>query len=199
MMIQRTTTYKSRVVDNKNDQGRKHPLDALKKLQMVTKAGSVQDLSSQTKTRIRPEVKTVSARVSSKDIPQQKNKFVSEKQIPSTKGILTHEKLKTKTQEGFGESMKSKKPIKFREEDEIGSDIEVKTERPHINPPVTGSQTFRAKYDAHSNIDGFSQSDIFDQESQGYMNNSRFLLSRLKRNNTTSEYGIMNLFYIHRC
>jgi hypothetical protein len=194
-MIQRTTVYKSKVVDNKQDQGRKHPLDAIKKRQMVMKGGSVQDLSTQNKSRIRPEVKTVSAKISSKNIPQHINKLVLENPISSTIGILTHEKLKTKTQEGFGESMKSRGQTKFREEDEIGSDVEVKTERPHLNPPVTGSQTYRAKYDVHSNIDGFSQSDIFEQESKGYLNNSRFLLSRLKRNNTSMEYGTLHLFY----
>jgi len=39
-----------------------------------------------------------------------------------------------------------------------------------------------------SNIDGYSQSDIFERESQGYLENSKRLLDRLKRN-PDSEYG----------
>jgi hypothetical protein len=195
-MIQRTTTYKSRVSNIGADKGSKTTLEVIKNLQNSNKGRSAQDLMKEAKPikkRIKSDIKSTSVKVSNKEIPNVKFKITPARPTNTAKGILTHEKLKTKTQEGNIEFHKASKfkPLEREDEelDDIDSDVEVNTERVRISVPVTGSQTYRLKNEAYSNIDGFSQSDIFERESQGYLGNSRKLLSRLKRNTTDSDYG----------
>jgi hypothetical protein len=201
-MIHRTTTYKPRGSINNFDKEPKSTLDAIKKLQESKKGRSVQDLIKEAKPvrkRVRPDLKSTSVKVSTKDIPKVNHKIPSTRPISTSKGILTHEKLKTKTQEGTSETCRRnifKAPE--IEEDEIDSDVEVNTERVRISIPVTGSHTYRLKNEVYSNVDGFSQSDIFEGESKGYLGNSKKLLSRLKRNTPDSEYGNLQSFYIYR-
>jgi len=82
-----------------------------------------------------------------------------------------------------------RKPFRApKEEGDVSSDVEAQTENPHFAHPGIGSQTYRGRFEVQSNIDGYSQSDIFERESQGYLENSKRLLDRLKRN-SDSEYG----------
>jgi hypothetical protein len=208
-MIQRTTTYKSRGSNIDANKGSKTTLEAFKKLQNTSKGRSAQDLMKEAKSvrkRVRSDIKSTSFKVSTKEVTNVKFKVTSSRPTSTVKGILTHEKLKTKTktQEGNSESCKTSKfkPLERENEpeelDELHSDVEVNTERVRISVPVTGNQAYRLKNEVYSNIDGFSQSDIFERESHGYLGNSRKLLSRLKRNTADSDYGNLQSFYIYR-
>ena len=87
---------------------------------------------------------------------------------------------------------RQRKPFRPPKEDIVNSDVEINTENPHFSPPIASTQNYKPRMEVQSNIDGFSQSDLWERDSQGYLDNSRRLLNRLKKN-PESEYSKLNI------
>lgn len=139
------------------------------------KTGSTKDLNSSTasKIKIKPELK-----------PSQSSGAARPKDYTE----------EPKEERPSAAQMKQRKPWKKpTENDNVNSDVELHTERPVVNRPVVtgGSTSIRfTKYEAQSNIDGYSQSDIWEAESEGYLGNSKRLLNRFRKNpEPEPEYG----------
>lgn len=167
-IIERTTTYKSKVTTYKASENRSHPLDALRRKQQL-KTGSSKDLAScsSSKIKIKPELK-----------PSQSSGAARQKDYKEDRPSAVHNK--------------QRKPWKKQgDTDNVGSDVELNTERPvATRPVVTGNSTSIrfTKHEVQSNIDGYSQSDIWEAESEGYLGNSKRLLNRFRKN-PEPEYG----------
>lgn len=170
-VIQRTTIYKPRVNADKNGERKAHPLDRLrKKQQQDVKTGSVRDLGYN-KLKIRPELK-----------PNYSNKDELKVESSSPEKPKETSKLSGVQKPKFnqGGATKTRKIWKKYKEDEDLDDVEVNTEKPYFNQTVTAP--FKGKqFETQSNIDGYSQSDIWERESHGYLENSKKLLERFKK------------------
>ena len=99
---------------------------------------------------------------------------------PSKMGIILSRLKKKSKKIGFTCSI-MRKTYNIEDEVDILSEREVRTDDQNLSSSNIGSQAYLAKTEVKSNIDGYSQSDIWERESHGYLENSRKLLGRLKK------------------
>ncbi|CAI2378351.1 unnamed protein product [Moneuplotes crassus] len=99
----------------------------------------------------------------------------------SPRGTITQKKLNNKRSYASNSRSRIVKPFRAPDEND-NSDHEFTMENPYLKRSTVGTTSSARPKDIHSNIDGYSQSDLWDkEESKGYLQNSRKLLDRFKR------------------
>lgn len=105
----------------------------------------------------------------------------------SPQGRVIHDRLQAKMKTSSHARQRARKPFRPPKEDD-SSEADLRTERAYMKKGKMAASVGANPKDIQSNIDGFSQSDLWETESKGYLENSRKLLGRLKKN-PDSEYG----------
>ncbi|CAI2378137.1 unnamed protein product [Moneuplotes crassus] len=142
------------------------------------------------KNRIRPFATNQKSSSKLKEVSIKPSKLDSREGSPH--GIITQEKLNNKRASTSNTKTRQRKPFRPPQDDPESSETDLHTEKAYIKKVAIGASVNLKTNEIQSNIDGYSQSDLWEREdSKGYLENSRKLLDRLKKN-PSCEYDARN-------